>query len=465
MSNSKKSTCGAPWCPMWAVAVCVLCLFAGQALSNPTPQQCVQYAPLTCLFGDVDIRKGHCHPAPCHFDIRKEMGCVFPESGEFRYQDAEMDGHGNAICSDPFMTTKRRGPPPCGGDTNRCCRADHEGDFVNIGKGKEGKYDKYEFRPSDSECKYQEITRGQILHYLHSRGSPMAVMGDSMMRQFFLRLVMMIRGQTRLIDYHQHSHAQYSVCREADMFRISTSTANESSVLPNNDHLLAKIPSFFQATAGPGTLMAGTSMAKCSRAPVQFHYLHVPRFVNQVAAIPEYLKSLPLGVKPVLLLSVGYWQNGEDVPDEYLTMLQSIAPKVRKVFIVSVPTVRVVSEDAQRYYKSRNGFMKGWVESQGEPFAYLDYDTVSLAKHPPPGGADNNWHYMCSVAWRISCVYCDLVRIDHNNGINEFGEPLPQFPVGNVERVLATEDGSCSDEMNRNLWQLVFNSLITPYSG
>lgn len=447
---------------VWLVSICVLGIFPGDVAGRPTPQQCAQYVPLTCLFGDVDIRKGHCHPAKCDFDIRQEMGCVFPESGEFRYKDAEVDDHGNATCSDPFMTTKRRGPEPCGGKTNRCCRADHQGDFVKLGTGPGGKYDQYEYRPSDSDCRYQEITRGQILHYLHARGSPLAVMGDSMMRQFFLRLVMMIRGQKRLIDYHQHSHAQYSVCREADMFRISTSTSNESSVLPNNAHLLAKIPSFFRATAGPGTLMAETSMAKCSRAPVQFHYLHVPRFADQIEAIPKYLQSLPLGTKPVLLLSVGYWQNGEEVSEEYLTTLKNIAPKVRKIFIVSIPTVRVVREDSQRDYKIRNSFMKTWVQSQGEPFAYLDYDTMSLAEHPPPGGSNNNWHYMCSVAWRIHCVYCDLVRIDHHNGVDEFGEPVPQFPVGNVERILATEDGSCSDEMNRNLWQAVFNTLITP---
>ena len=439
----------------WLVILCVVVVVAG------TPQ-CVQYNPLTCLFGDVDIRKGDCHPAKCNFDIRGEMGCVFPESGEFKYKDADLDSDGNAVCRDSFMTTKRRGPPPCGGKTNRCCRADHPGDFVNMGPAKGGKYTKYEYKPSDSTCTYQEITRGQILHYLHSRGSPLAVMGDSMMRQFFLRLVMMIRGQTRLIDYHQHSHAQYSVCREADVFRISTSTANESSVLPNNAHLLAKIPSFFTTKAGPGTLMANTAMAKCSRSPVQFHYLHSPRFVNQIESIPAYLESLPLGSKPVLLLSVGYWQNGEEVPEEYLAVLRDIAPRVRKVFIVSVPTVRVVKDDARRDYTIRNAFMKQWVQKQGEPFTYLDYDVMSLAENPPPGGSNNNWHYMCSISWRIHCMYCDLVRIDHNNGRDEFGEPSPQFPVGNVEMILATEDGACSDEMNRNLWQAVFNTLIPP---
>lgn len=389
--------------------------------------------------------------------LPQEMPCVFPESGEFEYSRVPSKG-----CQDPFMSTVRHGPKPCG---ERCCRSDHEGDFINIGPVRGRKNDRYSYQPTDSTCKYEELGRGQLLHYLHSRGSPIAVMGDSMMRQFFLRLVMMIRGQKRLIDYHQHAHAQYLVCREADMFRISTSVSNESSVAPNDGHLLAKIPSFFRTTSGPGTLMAETAMAKCSRAPVHLNYLHLPRFVNQIESIPAYLKSLPPGVKPVLLISVAYWQNGEEVPEEYLTMLSDVAPKVRKVFIISVPTVRVVSKEKREMYIARNTFMKGWVESKGEPFAFLDYDGISLSKHTPPGGADNNWHYMCSIGWRTSCANCDLLRVDHSNGVNEFGEPVPQMPVGNVERIMSTEDGVCADEMNRNLWQIVFNTLLTPWKN
>lgn len=41
------------------------------ALSAETKaEQCVSYTPSTCLFGDVDIRKRHCHPSPCDFDIK-----------------------------------------------------------------------------------------------------------------------------------------------------------------------------------------------------------------------------------------------------------------------------------------------------------------------------------------------------------------------------------------------------------
>ena len=55
----------------------------------------------------------------------QELPCVFPESGEFEYSDVPTKG-----CKDPFMSTVRHGPKPCG---ERCCRPDHEGDFINIG--------------------------------------------------------------------------------------------------------------------------------------------------------------------------------------------------------------------------------------------------------------------------------------------------------------------------------------------
>ena len=387
----------------------------------------------------------------------QDLPCGFVESGQFVYKPGSEEG---SNCRDPFMNTVRHGPSPCG---ERCCRADLQGDFQNIGPMPGRNTDRYEFQPTQDACKYAEITRGQILHYLHSRGSSLAVMGDSMMRQLFLRLVMMIRGEKRLLDYHQHTHAQCAVCREADMFRLSTFNSNLTSQEPNDGHLQTKIPSFFRMVSGPGTLMAHEALSACSRAPVQIHYLHSPRFINQAENIPMYLKSLLPGAKPVMLLSVGYWQNGEEVLQDYLNVLDMLTTKARKVFIVSVPTVRVVDPERAGFYRSRNAFMKGWVESKGEPFAFLDYDAISLAQHPPPGGADNNWHYMCSVGWRIACHECPLVRIDHDNGQNEFGEPIPQILHGNIERIMSTEDGMCTDEMNRNLWQVVFNTLIPPH--
>ena len=57
--------------------------------------------------------------------------------------------------------------------------------------------------------------------------------------------------------------------------------------------------------------------------------------------------------------------------------------------------------------------------------------------------------------------------MDHSEGFNELGERVtpPQILQGNIERIHATEDGMCVDEMNRNLWQVVFNILLKPHDG
>lgn len=38
-------------------------------------------------------------------------------------------------------------------------------------------------------------------------------MGDSLMRQAFSRLVHMMRGHSRVVDYKMHTHAAYSICQ------------------------------------------------------------------------------------------------------------------------------------------------------------------------------------------------------------------------------------------------------------
>ena len=362
------------------------------------------------------------------------------------------------------MSTMRKGPSPCG---ERCCRGDHAGDFTEDDKVPGINATQYSYQPTDNNCKYEPISRGQILHYLHARGSPLVVIGDSMMRQFFLRLVMMMRGQQRLLDYHLHAHAQYAVCHEADSFRISTSSSNITAGSPNNEHLKAKAASFFRMTNGPGRFAGRDALQRCSRKPTEFHYMHSPKWKNQASILPEYFNNIAPGVRPVLLTSVGYWESSSTIPDYYLAALDALKDRARKIIVVGVPTVRVPTEERKEVLRVRNNFMKQWVQDRGEPYAFLDFDALSVASHPPPGGSLNNWHYMCSVAWRIACTTCDLVQVDHSEGFNELGERVtpPQILQGNIERIHATEDGMCVDEMNRNLWQVVFNILLKPHDG
>ena len=68
----------------------------------------------------------------------------------------------------------------------------------------------------------------QVLQYLQAEQMDILVAGDSMMRQLYVRLVHMMRGAHRVLDYHIHTPGSYSVCAEADRFRMSPVNGNRS---------------------------------------------------------------------------------------------------------------------------------------------------------------------------------------------------------------------------------------------
>ncbi len=51
----------------------------------------------------------------------------------------------------------------------------------------------------------------QVLDFLQDGSMDVLVAGDSMMRQLYIRLVHMMRGAPRVLDYHIHTHANYAV--------------------------------------------------------------------------------------------------------------------------------------------------------------------------------------------------------------------------------------------------------------
>ena len=178
--------------------------------------------------------------------------------------------------------------------------------------------------------------------------------------------------------------------------------------------------------------------------------------------IPVYLASLPVGVKPIILLSVGFWEEDASVvPQKYLDVLESLRHRAHKVFIISAPTVRVFQESLKENVAARNVQMRQWVADHGDPFIDLDYEKIAAAEHPPPGAVGQNWHYMCSVMWGHLCHGCPRIKMGgtEDDGSGEF---IPQLKKGTADRIHGTQDEMCVDEMNRNLWQIVFNAVLEP---
>lgn len=66
-------------------------------------------------------------------------------------------------------------------------------------------------------------------------------------------------------------------------------------------------------------------------------------------------------------------------------------------------------------------------------------------------------HFVCATVWhRTSKPSVQIGRA------SQFSELEAQIPVGRMERLQMTTDGKCSDETNRNLWQMIFNVMIPP---
>ena len=68
-------------------------------------------------------------------------------------------------------------------------------------------------KPAAPECFRCSIATCDA-SFLRAQGIDIVVAGDSMMRQHFTRLVQLLRGRQRNVDYRVHTHGSYSYCDE-----------------------------------------------------------------------------------------------------------------------------------------------------------------------------------------------------------------------------------------------------------
>ncbi|KAH7623878.1 hypothetical protein NADE_008693 [Nannochloris sp. 'desiccata'] len=416
-------------------------------------ENCAQYESKSCLFSkQVTVANAKCKPRTCDFSTAEEFGfkCAFPETGIF--------SPSGAACADPFLSTIRSSASPCGAE--RCCAASSPGAFLPDGTFANGAQ-RFSYQPLLPEtCRYTPMTRGQIMATLEGINAPLVVIGDSMMRQLFLRLVMMMRGQERLLDYRLHTHAQYLLCDDRDAFRISANSKSGESGSYNITYLREKIPAFFGLKEGPGRAVAKKSLSLCSKKPIEMHYVMAPSFGTQTPAIPKYQQVFKSpNVKPMYVINVGYWEGIDFVPAFYLQSLSLLRNKATKVFLVGIATGYKTADKRRDAYRRRNEQLKTWAQEQGAPFFYVDYDslTTTTSEPKPAGPFGTDSHFMCGIVWHRRSK--PTVRIGK---ASQYTELEAQIPVGKMERIQMTRDGKCSDETNRNLWQMIFNVMIPP---
>ncbi|KAG7667839.1 hypothetical protein NADE_002524 [Nannochloris sp. 'desiccata'] len=403
-------------------------------------------------------------------------------AGYYTYATGRSEGGG---CPNPFLANTHHLPPPCGA---RCCRTEHQGAFEEddpleeeedgvhnnrsggsalssslgpstteiaahsaiMGGGTAAPLPRIQFEPTDSTCRYKEISRGQVMRFLALHNSSFVVVGDSTMRQTFLRMVAMMRGQQRLVDPHVHTHAQYQVCREVDFLRLAANNPAGYASPSNPKFLKGQVPAFFRMEVGPGQADAKRVLSECSHPAIEMNYLQAPLWVAQEEVLERYFNGLPTGHKPTVIVSVGFWQPEARVPVSYLQALENLKDKALRVVYVGVPVSRVLDEQRRDHLTKRNAQMRRWVQNQGPPYSFVDFDAMVSAPGAP-NGTSGSKHFTCWAEWKSARFPSGAVGNPAGTG---------QLTVNGVNKLHTDVDGTCADEMNRNLWQVILNGLL-----
>jgi len=239
---------------------------------------------------------------------------------------------------------------------------------------------------------------------------------------------------------------------------VNGNTSVESFKKLDMDYLQESIPELFHYDSMEKAMLA------CAEPHVNMNYMHAPDFELQEQLLRRYMASVAAAGKErslTLVLSVGYWVWTPEVPQTYLNYLEELAERVHRIVVLSIPTVHTLAHTGKQgptllhAYRSRNLFMKEWVLKQNSTqIAFLDFDNMSLSRHAPPICVGENWHYQCFLTWPASSNKLALNDKETNYFRDRvYGAPL----VG----LYMTEDGQCFDEMNRNVWQIIFNLIIS----
>lgn len=456
------------------VFICAI-LFAAQRIhAQPMKKRerrsysCTTFVSTICAISVSKIKREHCES--CKFDVQSLFKCPIVAGGYYAYRTGQSEGGG---CNQgAFMAHGRIDPPLCG---DRCCRTDHHGEFKLVGASnkttsREDMYSsslmssmdsnpaKWQFQPSHKKCRYTEINRGQVMRLL-SKSKSIVVIGDSTMRQLYLRLIAMMRGQKRMLDLHVHTHIQYFVCREVDFLRLSTNRGDKEASPSDSWFLKHIISAFFSMEIGPGREDAARVLSECSTngganqssSLSQINYMQAPLYMAQAEMLQTYIKSQKQAdAKPICVISVGFRQTGSDVPAAYLQALRDVEDKVSRIVYIGVPTVDVRDQAQKKELVKRNEFMKGWIDGQTNgKYLYVDVDALASAPNAPRGTKGSK-HYQCWIEWTSSQF---PFGTDNPSGMSQFH--------GSVEKIHPDVQGECADEMNRNIWQIILNGLYS----
>jgi len=291
-----------------------------------------------------------------------------------------------------------------------------------------------EFEPS--ECRLHEYSRADTLACL--RGRTLLFVGDSMVRQVFMRLVASLRGQQAAAEHYFHKDAIYwQALSGEDRFEVGASA--EALLLQAAEHgapplarltlafvwtstfaevdvqrlmVLGGYASVVSGVAGVGagatSLLAGVVMG------VTYHERKALDYADKFGALGSWIGALP-GARLL-------WLNTPELDESksYKFIMHGVPPNAE--------------------YRKRNEVFHGWVMQENKKLGrdalhYVDVDALDKSKAFPKLVKDDI-HYGCIIA------------------------PLyPQQQALLNTPPTAPENSTCASALNLNLARLVLNTL------
>lgn len=287
----------------------------------------------------------------------------------------------------------------------RGCKPEHFTADVNFDTAKFDHRDELHNRL----CDFQYLDPVELLAVLRklSAGRRIIICGDSMMRNLFMRLVALLRGQRLVVEHYFGNDAQYTVFPEGDLLQVTAQGSFNSSVhfKPGRDAIL------------------------------NVYYF---RDTDQTMWRPEPLSE----AAPLVIYSFMYWWHGQNAGTVLQPFLQRWERRIREspettfVFLTApIPTVANYSDQKlcdKEQCELRNTVTKHFFRAPGianiaHRFNLVDFDGIATVGPWIP--KKDALHYQCSFDPFFPNPISDRPRGDGKGCLDPMNHALLQWIV------------------------------------
>eukprot|EP00798_Chlamydomonas_sp_ICE-L_P018523 gene18523-25029_t len=335
------------------------------------------------------------HPSNCGgttveaLMLRHNSSCVVADSGTYTNVLLEA-GDSTRGKTEGGGETSSSSPPSC---EEYCCRSEQIED---------GEWDDMPtFMTKD--CRLHHYGIRSFAHCLAKNHNTrrLVMIGDSMARQLFWRLVTLSRGDSYMIDITHHSHCQYRLYNTRDSLEVTR----------RSDTLVSWWNSSIGAVQG---CSSDQDLGNCEDPLLEVIFVWAPKYMDTAREVKRLAQTLQ--AKTIEM-------NGTDRSRRF---------------------VRAGQEGMVTPIQGRNAWLKSWADtSYRSPLAtVVPFDEMSRSARVPTGLFNENWHYGCE--------------------LQQWGDYFvnPAINVTYSTTCLVPDDaGTCQDHMNAEVWRVIANLM------